>query len=64
MSYSQTDLDTLKAAISKGVTRVRMNGEEVQYRSLGEMLQTVSIIERSLGVARVSHYQPGFERGT
>ena len=64
MSYSQTDLDNLKAAIAKGVTSVRMNGEEVRFRSLAEMLQTVSIIERSLGIARVSHYQPGFERGT
>lgn len=37
MAYTQSDLAALQAAIAKGAHSVRMNGEEVVFRSLAEM---------------------------
>lgn len=45
MAWTQADIDTLKAAIAKGVTKVRMNNEEVTYRSLAEMRQTLALMQ-------------------
>ncbi|WP_146592329.1 phage head-tail joining protein [Puniceibacterium confluentis] len=51
MAYSQTDIDALKAAVAKGVTRLRMNGEEVQYGSLAEMRRQIRVMEDELAGA-------------
>jgi hypothetical protein len=48
MAYSQSDIDALKAAVAKGVTRLRMNGEEVQYGSLAEMRRQIRVMEDEL----------------
>lgn len=48
MAYSQTDVDALKAAVAKGVTRLRMNGEEVQYGSLAQMRRQIRVMEDEL----------------
>ena len=45
MSYTQAQVDALRAAISSGATRLRMNGEEVQYRSLAEMRSVLAEME-------------------
>jgi len=38
MAFSQTDVDTLKAAIASGAMRVRYaDGREIQYRSQAEL---------------------------
>ena len=66
MAWTQADVDQLKAAIAKGVTRVRLNGEEVQYRTLDEMKSTLRMMEdevagRVAGAFRVSY--PRASRG-
>ncbi len=37
MAYTQADLDNLRRAIAKGARRLRIDGEEVEFRSLAEM---------------------------
>jgi hypothetical protein len=48
MAYTQEQVDALKAAVARGVTRVRMNGEEVQYPSLGEMRRQIKVMEAEI----------------
>lgn len=54
MAYSQDQVDALRAALARGVTRVRMNGEEVQYGSLGEMRRQLREMEAELAGAPVA----------
>lgn len=44
MAWTQTDIDTLKAAIARGVREVRINGEMVQYQSMKEMKQALEMM--------------------
>lgn len=60
MAYTQDQVDALKTAVARGVTRVRMNGEEVQYPSLGEMRRQIKVMEAeiaggTLGAMTVSY---------
>jgi cytochrome c553 len=48
LSYTQTQLDALKAARARGVTRLRMGNEEVEFRSDAEMATLIAEIEASL----------------
>lgn len=50
MAYTQTDLDKLQAAIAKGARRVRMNGEEVEFRTLKEMERLETRMKEDLGL--------------
>lgn len=45
MAYSQTDIDTLKAAVASGEKRVRFADREVEYRSIEELLKAISVAE-------------------
>lgn len=66
VSYTQEQVTALRAAIATGATRVRMNGEEVQYRSLAEMERTLALAEASLSggeARRPTHFHPTFDRG-
>lgn len=65
MSYTTEQRDALKAAIARGVTRLRMGNEEVQYRSLDEMRRILADMDADLAPAPPSrrHY-PSFTRGT
>lgn len=46
MAYTQSDIDDLKAAIASGALRVRYaDGREIMYRSLGEMRETLGIMQ-------------------
>lgn len=45
MAWTQTEIDALKSAIARGVRRVRMNGEEVEYASLTEMRAALTLME-------------------
>lgn len=46
--FTTADLTALKSALSKGVRKVRINGEEVEYRSVDEMLWVKAMIEAEL----------------
>lgn len=65
MSYTTEQRDALKAAIARGVTRLRMGNEEVQYRSLDEMRRILADMDAELAPAAATrrHY-PSFTRGT
>lgn len=65
MAWTQDQVDSLRAAIAKGVTSVRnANGESVEFRSLDEMQRLLATMEGSVsGAARVTHVNPIFERG-
>jgi len=49
MAYSQDDLDRLQANIAKGVRRCRINGEEVEFASLADMMRLEAKIKAALG---------------
>jgi len=58
MAYTQADLDRLQAAIAKGARRVRMNGEEVEFRDLKEMERIESKIMRAIATTKKSRIIP------
>lgn len=49
MAYTQTQYDSLTAAIAQGVTTVKYGDKEIIYRSLAEMKQIKSDMEVALG---------------
>lgn len=52
--YTQSDLDNISAAIVSGLTQAMIQGEMVQYRSLGEMLRIQKLIEADLTPANAA----------
>lgn len=48
MAYSQADLDALQAAIAKGARRLKLDGEEVEFRTLDEMERIEARIKAEL----------------
>lgn len=52
MAYTQADLAALQAAIAKGARSVRMDGEEVTFRTLDEMERIEAKIMREVGQPR------------
>lgn len=52
MAYTQTDLDTLRATMARGLRRARINGEEVEFTSLAEMERLEQKMKRELGQGR------------
>lgn len=48
MAWSQTDIDTLQAAIARGSRRVRFANQEVEYRTTEEMLSALAAIRRAV----------------
>ncbi len=64
MAYTQSDLDALQVAIAKGARRIRMNGEEVEFRSLTEMRQLETKLREELGqVAKRTTITPATRSG-
>ena len=51
MAFSQTDIDTLKAAIASGRKRVRLNGREIEYQSTSQMQAALNIMKAEVGSA-------------
>lgn len=47
-NYTQAQLDALRAALAQGVTNVSYGDKRVDYRSLDEMRQLISIMERDI----------------
>lgn len=63
MSYSQAQLDALRAAAASGTTRVTYDGKTVEYRSLAELLQMIRVVEGAIGApVRPSHVNPVYQR--
>ncbi len=65
ITWTQEEIDELKAAIAKGVLTVKYGGppsREVTYRSLDEMLALLSQMESSVG-GRTSFRRVRFRQG-
>lgn len=45
MAWTQADIDALKGAIAKGALRLKLDGEEVWYRSIAEMQAVLRMME-------------------
>lgn len=67
MSFTQTQLDAVNAAIASGTRRVTYDGKTVEYGSMAELIQAKGMIERALnassGAGRATHFNPAFDRG-
>ncbi len=51
MAFTEADRDRLKTAIAKGVLKLRMGDEEVQYDSFAAMRSRLRMIEDELAGA-------------
>ncbi len=50
-SFTQRDINKLKAAIALGALRVRYADRDVTYRSLVEMRETLGLMQAEVGTA-------------
>jgi hypothetical protein len=48
MAWSQTDLDSIEAAIATGAKRVRYQTHEVEYQSISDMLRARDVIKAAI----------------
>jgi hypothetical protein len=48
MAYTQSDLDSIEQAISLGAVRVRIQGQETEFRTLKEMFAIRDAIRRDV----------------
>jgi len=64
MGWTQTQLDALEDAISKGVRTVKYEDKEVEYRSLEDMLKLRDLMRRALGLTgKPSRIYPTTDKG-
>lgn len=49
MAWTQTDIDALKSAIARGVKLVRQGHEIVEYATIAEMRQALSVMQAEIG---------------
>jgi hypothetical protein len=64
MAYTAEDLAALQSAIARGARRLRMNGEEVEFRDLSEMERIEAKIKAELGLTpRRRVFNPTTESG-
>jgi hypothetical protein len=64
MAYTAEDLAALQSAIARGARRLRMNGEEVEFRDLSEMERIEAKIKAELGLTtRRRIFNPTTESG-
>lgn len=50
--YTVEDYNTLKKAIAQGALRVRYGDKEVEYRSLSDMKDILSMMAEELGISK------------
>jgi len=65
LAYTQDQIDSLKAAVAKGVTRLKMGDEEVQFASLADMRRQIREMETEIvgATANMSVSFPKASRG-
>ena len=51
MTFTQTELDTLKAAYATGALRISHEGKTVEYASESDLLRRIRMIENELATA-------------
>lgn len=50
-TWTQESITTLEAAIAQGTLRVQYADKLIEYRSLDDMLRTLDLIKKKLGLA-------------
>lgn len=65
MSYTQAQLDSLKAALARGVLKVTVEDRTIVYTSPAEMREQIRIMEGELGVgsSRGGRILPSVSKG-
>ncbi len=65
MAFTQQQLDALEAAIAQGTTKVKYQDREVDYRSLSEMMQLLTFMKVSMGLAdnKIKSKKAEFSKG-
>ena len=65
MAFSSEDLTAIEKAIKSGVRTVKIDGKEVTYASLPEMLQVRDLIRKELGQTSTSstRVKANFDKG-
>lgn len=51
MAFTTTDLQNLETAIASGRRRVKLNGREVEYQSIADMIEVRNIIRSELNTS-------------
>lgn len=62
MAFTQADADNLRRAIARGVRKLKINGEEVEYNSLAEMKSALAMIEAELAGTSGSGFTTTYPR--
>ena len=60
MSYTQADIDRLRAAMAKGASQLRIGEEQVTFRSLAEMRSLLSEMELAVNGGSSRQHYPTF----
>lgn len=58
MAYSQADLDKINSAIASGQRRVRLNGREIEFNSVGDLLKAKEDVTNELNGAAATTTRP------
>lgn len=67
--FTQTQLDVLNQMVASGVLRTKFNGQEVEYRTLDDLIRARDSVKRDLALAQggasapMTHVNPVFSRG-
>lgn len=64
MAFTQTQLDSLEAAIARGVRRVTYDGQTTEYSTTAEMIQLREMMRRQLGLADSGRRYATYNKGT
>ncbi len=62
MPYTQADADRLRAAIAKGASKIELNGERIEFRSLADMRETLNMIEGELAGGEKAFFRISYPR--
>ncbi len=67
MTWTQSELDALKAAYASGTLRVSYDGRTVEYGSEGDLIRRIRTIEREIaatsGTGKPSRSLASFSKG-
>jgi len=59
MAFSSSDLEALETAIATGSLRVAINGREIQYRGMDDLIKAYNLVKRQVE----SSTKPSLRRG-
>lgn len=56
MAFTKDDLDNIKAAIASGELSVMVDGRQITYRSISDLIKAKQVIEAELSPRRSSAF--------